>query len=163
MCPPFSATPTQLEEQVQEHEDHLKRKETARDYKASIKQQATSVVAFCFDLQKALPCPRGETFSFFNIKLSVYNLTFYNMSSQEMPCFTWPEYVSARGSNRIAPYLQHYIQVHANQGKAAFCFISDNCAGQNHNRFVAAMFLYCMKTTQTVDKIERGFLKISQT
>ena len=48
----------------------------------------------------------------------------------------------------------------ADQGKTVFYFISDNCAGQNRNRFVATMFWYCMKTMPTVDKIEHGFLEV---
>ena len=91
LCLSFSATPTPSQEQIQEHEDHLKRKETARDYKASIKQLAmadTLVVASCFDLQKVLPSSHGEASSFYyKRKLSVYNLTFCNMSSQDVQCF----------------------------------------------------------------------------
>ena len=165
LCLSFSATPTVSQEQIQEHGDHVKRKETARDYKASIKQLATadsSGVASCFDLQKVLPCPHGEASIFYyKRKLSVYNLTFYNMSSQDVQCFMWPEYVSARGSNQIASCLWHYIHVRADQGKTVFYFISDNC--QNRNRFVATMFWYCMKTMPTVDKIEHGFLEVGHT
>ena len=167
LCLSFSATPTPPQEQIQELGDHVKRKETARGYKASIKQLATadsSVVASCFDLQKVLPCPHGEASSFYyKRKLSVYNLTFNNMSSQDVQCFMWPEYVSARGSNQIASCLWHYIQVRADHGKTVFYFISDNCAGQNRNRFVATMFWYCMKRMPTVDKIEHGFLEVGHT
>ncbi|GFS27495.1 DNA repair protein rhp54 [Elysia marginata] len=94
------ATPDPSQEQTQEHEAHLKRKETARDYKASIKGKATgdpTIVASCFDLQKVLPCPH------------------------------------------------------------------DNCAGQNRNTFVAAMFWFCMKTMPVVAKIEHRFLEVGHT
>ncbi|GFS06994.1 DNA repair protein rhp54 [Elysia marginata] len=167
MCLSFSATPDPSQEQTQEHEAHLKSKETARDYKASIKGKANgdpTIVASCFDLQKVLPCPHGEASSFYyKRKLSTYNLTFYNMSSQDLQCYMWPEHISARGSNQIASCLWHHIQMHASLGKTVFNFISDNCDGQNRNGFVAAMFWFCMKTTPAVAKIEHGFLEVGHT
>ncbi|GFR72538.1 transmembrane and TPR repeat-containing protein 2 [Elysia marginata] len=85
------------------------------------------------------------------------------MSSQDLQCYMWPEHISARGSNQIASCLWHYIQMHASLGKTVFNFISDNCAGQNRNRFVDAMFWFCMKTMPVAAKIEHGFLEVGHT
>ena len=113
-CLSYKANPFPSQEQQDKQKEHLLRKEKARDYKATIKAQAgtdPSTAASCFDLQKVLQCPHGEASSFYyKRKLAVYNLTFYDMVTQDVECFMWPEHVSSRGANQIASCLWHYIE-----------------------------------------------------
>lgn len=166
-CLSYTAIENPTEDEREKHNEHLKRKEKAREYKALIKEQATDnpfTVASCFDLQKVLQCPHGEASSFYyKRKLSVYNLTFFDMASHDVQCYLWPEHISSRGANQIASCLWHYIQMKVAGNTKEFYFISDNCSGQNRNRFIATMFWYCMNTLPSIDKIEHGFLEVGHT
>lgn len=57
----------------------------------------------------------------------------------------WDETVAKRGANEVGSCLLDYIENFATQGAEEFRFWSDNCAGQNRNRFVFAMFLFAAK------------------
>lgn len=78
---------------------------------------------------------------------------------QEGYCYVWDETIGKRGSNEISSCL-HYID---NQCKKKnvndFRFYSDNCSGQNKNRYLFAMYLYVTmkyKVNITHRFLERG-------
>ena len=70
----------------------------ARPCKENAKMRAKSepeIIAACFDLQQVLNCPHGEISSFYyHRKLSVYNLTVYNMGNGFGSCYLWSEVIA---------------------------------------------------------------------
>ena len=81
----------------------------SRQEKEADKKSGDKVVA-TFDLQAALPCPLGESSSFYYVsKLNVYNLTIYELQTNEAFCFTWHEGHANRGANEIGSCLWYYL------------------------------------------------------
>ena len=124
----------------------------------------SGVTAACFDLEKVLNCLHGEVSSFYyHRKLSVYNLTVYDLGTGDGSCYVWPEVVAQRGANEIASCLMDYIQLRAAQGTKIFELFSDNCSGQNRNRFVAALYWFIVGSNNSVESITHSFLEVGHT
>ena len=67
-CQAFENLPDPTDEQKEKQEVHLRYKDRARNYKDELKSKAKGaphVSSACFDLQQALPCPRGQSSRFF--------------------------------------------------------------------------------------------------
>jgi len=124
----------------------------------------SGVTAACFDLEKVLNCPHGEVSSFYyHRKLSVYNFTVYDLGTGDGSCYVWPEVVAQRGANEIASCLMDYIESRAAQGTNMFELFSDNCGGQNRNRFVAALYWFIVGSSSSVESITHSFLEVGHT
>lgn len=167
-CLSFSNKNQHTDEETLEQEKHLKRKEAAREHKNEIKDMAirnpSTVSAACFDLQQVLQCPHGQASSFYyKRKLSVYNLTLYDLGTSDVFSYIWPENISARGANQIASCVFDFLKIQAMKGKQKLYLTSDNCAGQNRNRFMATMLWYFINTTPDVELVEHFFLERGHT
>lgn len=102
-----------------------------------------TVVICSFDLQKQLSCPQSEDGVFYyKTKLKVFNFTIFNMTERIGDCFLWHEGIGKKGSNEISSAVLLYIQKLVRQGYKDIRFWSDNCGGQNKNRFIYAMYEY---------------------
>jgi hypothetical protein len=111
------------------------------DILTAIKDETIAVVSF--DLQKQLNCPKSEASSFFyRNKLTVFNFTTFNSVKRIGNCYLWHEGVAKKGSDEISSCLFFCIQDLVNAGYKEVRFYSDNCSGQNKNRFVFGMFVY---------------------
>lgn len=63
------------------------------------------------------------------------------------------------GSNEIATCLLKFMKHKKENGVKSFCFYSDNCGGQNRNRFIFAMWEYAafkLKIKITHTFLEKG-------
>ncbi|XP_034252976.1 uncharacterized protein LOC117652289 [Thrips palmi] len=125
---------------------HIKNKKKARALKTKdIEESLTDkkVVACSFDLQKQLSCPKSEDGEFYyKTKLKVYNFTVFNMTERLGDNFLWHEGIGKKGSSEISSALLIYIKRLVQKGYSDVRFWSDNCGGQNKNRFLFAMYLY---------------------
>lgn len=100
-----------------------------------------------FDLEKVLPTPQCEVSSFYyKRKLATYNFTIYDVGKKEGYCFMWDESDGKRGSNEISTCILKFIKLKKLSGIKEFSFYSDNCAGQNRNRFIYSMWEYAAYT-----------------
>lgn len=129
-----------------DYEMHLERKRDAATFHKKVKDQAVNgeLTFVEFDLEAVRYCPSVEAKSiFYKRRLSVYNLTTYNVSDKTAKCYMWHEGIAKRGSIEVGSSLLDYLKIHSN-GKP-FALMSDTCGGQNRNAFVAAMLLYCVK------------------
>lgn len=144
---------------------HVKSKALAYEAQKKTRKLLTQRrdVAMCtFDLQKVLPCPRSETSVFFyKNKLSVYNLTVYDVRSHIGKCYVWHEGIAKRGANEIGSCVWDHMSSQATNGIKELYSFSDSCAGQNRNRFVYAMLLWLSVTS--VIKICHTFLEPGHT
>jgi hypothetical protein len=145
---------------------HCAQKVLARNAKEAAKkiaQDDKKCMAACFDLEKILNCPHGQASSYYyHRKLSMYNLTAYCLGTGDAYCFLWDETDAKRGCNEIASCLLKFVKIHMQKNCKSFCFFSDNCAGQNINRFIAALWWYVIKEFG-VNDVTHSFLEVGHT
>lgn len=121
---------------------------------------------FCvavFDFEKVLITPQGDVSSFYyKRKFATYNFTIFDIGKKHGYFFVWHQ--SAEGnriSNEISTCLYNFLKIIKDQGIKEVVFYSDNCGGQNHNRFVYAMWEYASYTLKL--KITHRFLERGHT
>lgn len=138
------------------HEEHLKNKDIARNKKNFDKERAAINPELCvavFDLEKVLTTPQGKAGNYFyKKKFAVYNYTVYDIGNKLGYCYMWDESEGKRDSNEIGTCLLKLITLKVDEGLKEFSFYSDNCGGQNRNRFIFSMwehaaFVYKIKIT----------------
>ncbi|GFO46251.1 DNA repair protein rhp54 [Plakobranchus ocellatus] len=166
-CQAYGNITEPTEEQKEQQTAHLGRKERARSYKDFLKSKAkenSHVSSACFDLQQILPCPHGQISSFFyKRKLSVYNLSVYDLATGDVFCNLWSEAISARGANQIASCVLNFIDHQVQKGVSKIHLVSDNCTGQNRNRYMATMLYYAMDNYSSLQELEHCFLERGHT
>jgi len=157
------AEPKEKEEQQIQYDEHLFNKEVVRRIKNADKERASIEPGFCvavFDLEKVLTTPQGETSTFYyKRKFATYNFTIYDIGKREGFCYIWNESDAKRGANEIATCLYMFLKQKKDDGIQEFSFYSDNCGGQNRNRFVFAMWEYAaykLKIKITHRFLEKG-------
>lgn len=154
------------DELKENYDEHLYQKELSRISKEIDKMEAhenVSNVVCTFDLQSVLPCPIGNTSNFYyKSKMNCYNFTITNIVTQGTTCFFWHEGGGKRGANEIASCLFKYLcllsQKRESQDNIKVTFYSDNCTGQNKNKFTIAMFLYAVQKLPNIITINHKFL-----
>lgn len=152
VCHAFTNNRTPTNEEIQNHKVHMDAKKTARTMKQKDKHDAIesqgSIVTAVFDFQKVLTCPHGQiSIFYYKRKLSAFNFTVFNMGQKKAVCYMWDETVAKRGANEVGSCLLDFIKDNCTEGTKEFRFWSDNCAGQNRNRFVFCIFI-CSKKIQ---------------
>lgn len=131
----------------QKQDEHLKRKDSAREQKCSDKIRAKTDNSFyvaTFDLQAVLnaPCTLvGELYD--KRKLSCFNLSFYSLGDENGTCYLWDETQGERGLCEISTcLLTHINSITTNHtGVKEITLYSDTCGGQNRNKFVVSAYL----------------------
>lgn len=129
---------------------HLNNKKMSRALKQKDKNDAMkdkSIAVSSFDLQKQLSCPKSESSAMYYFsKLNVYNFTIFNHVDRMGNCYLWHEGIGKKGSSEISSSLLQYIEELVAKGHTDLRFYSDNCGGQNKNRFLYSMYvLVCVK------------------
>ena len=126
------------------YESHQNEKELSRKEKA-IDKASDSVVAV-YDLQAVMQLPKGDVSVFYyKSKLNVLNFTIYDIKTNKCDCFLWDESNGHRGVNELGTCVLQYIKSITESGKKDIIFYSDNCAGQQKNKFMLALYLYAVK------------------
>lgn len=127
------------------YNEHIRTKNLARLLMNTDKTAATndlSILCATFDLQKVLSLPRSQISKmFYNRKLSIYNITIFDMVSKEGKCNVWNEAIAKRGANEICSCLWKFITEKVRTGIVEFRFFSDNCAAQNKNQILFSMYI----------------------
>nr|CAH7739725.1 unnamed protein product [Callosobruchus chinensis] len=140
-------------------EKHLKQKELSRIEKQTDKESDNFVAVY--DLQAVLPCPKGHTSSFFYVsKLNVFNFTVYDIKTNSVVCYVWNEAQGHRGANEIGTCVLNYLNVLNDRfaNETDVIFYSDNCAGQQKNKFVLSMYAYAVRNLQNIKSITHKYL-----
>jgi len=132
----------EMEEIIQKH---LKRKELAREIKNKHKEEAIKnpeICMACFDLEKSLDAPKvNASIAYYHTKLAVRNFTVYDGGKHQGYCYIWPEQVAKRGSNEIGSALRLFVSKKKEEGVRKIYFFSDNCWGQNKNKYILSLLL----------------------
>lgn len=129
--------------------DHLVQKKLSRQLKeddanfvkAAPENRKELCVATC-DLQQILSTPKGNNGEFFyKSKFSSYNFTVFVSGEQQGYCFTWNQTQGKKGCTEVTSCLWDFIKMKVDQGIKEFRFYSDNCAAQNKNQYLFAMYV----------------------
>lgn len=166
LCESMKNTAIVTDEMIGKYEEHLLEKELSRISKQIDRMEAeesSSNIVCTFDLQAVLPCPTGNTSVFYyKSKINCYNFTITNIVTQQTTCFFWHEGAGKRGANEITSCVFKYLclvsQNLSAQGNVKITFYSDNCTGQNKNKYMSAMFLYAVQKLPNIAEIDHKFL-----
>jgi len=130
---------------------HMKRKldaKTLKDDDKKAPQRDSRIVYACYDLQKVMTlpkCPVGQLY--YLRKLNVFNFTIWALygKGKIRLCYVWNESESLRGANEVASAVFKFIEEMVERFEVKeFRFWSDNCSGQNKNRYL--LYVYSMYT-----------------
>nr|CAI5821986.1 unnamed protein product [Callosobruchus analis] len=148
--------------QLEEYNQHHKEKTLAREEKERDKSSDKHVAVY--DLQATLPCPKGDTSNFYYIsKLNVYNFTIFNLKTKDVECYVWHEGHAHRGADEIGTCVLKYLELINSSSELQgseidVVFYSDNCGGQQKNRFVLSAYLYAISHFKYIRSITHKYL-----
>lgn len=159
-------TKINLEQKYQQHlqEKELSRKEKKIDRMNVSQFQKVAV----YDLQAVLQCPRGDSSAFYyKSKLNSYNLTVTELTRpdankgayEHVHCFFWSESDAKRGAVEIGTCIWKYFEHITKDSEKPLnvIFYSDNCAGQNKNKFITTLYMYAVNFFN-IESITHKFL-----
>ncbi|KAL4716699.1 hypothetical protein ACJJTC_004818 [Scirpophaga incertulas] len=168
-----NSTPEQKVLLKESYDAHLEEKalsrQEKRDDRCKIDDKNKVLV---FDLQAVLQSPRGDTSGFYyKSKLNSYNFTITMLNKKidgqikdsydDVHCFFWNETDGKRGANEIGSCLLKVFEKlsaeSSNNNGCNLILYSDNCAGQNKNKFIVALYLYAV-THLNINSITHKFL-----
>jgi len=140
-------SPEERTEEIKLSQDaHIANKTLARAKKNTDKDKSmtdSTFVTATFDFQKVLSAPSGQaSLLYYKRKLSIYNFTIYHMGARKGICNVWDESTGKRGANEVASCLLRFMTKEVGLGAREFSFYSDNCSGQNRNRFIYAAYAH---------------------
>ncbi|CAH0591687.1 unnamed protein product [Chrysodeixis includens] len=132
---------------LHQEEKSLSRIEKKQDIDECKKPDSNSIVAI-FDLQAVLPCPIGQSSAFFyKSKLNCYNFTVSDIKINKTFCFFWHEGLGKRGANEIGSCLYNFLkECSSTKPNSDITFFSDNCCGQQKNKFILSLYYYAVST-----------------
>lgn len=165
-CEEYKNTITKTVELEEKFEKHIKNKEDARN--EIIKDTDTIKTnnnngLYYYDLQAVLPTPSGEVSSFYyKRRLATYNFTIFESNSNEGHCFIWNESVGNRGAIEIGSCIIKFMEKFVTDERTMLTFYSDNCNGQNKNRYIYTVYMYIVMFLN-VSEITHKFLTTGHT
>lgn len=143
-CAYDNAEGEEKEKKKEYYDRHLVEKELSRNEKKHDKEEVDAAVAV-YDLQAVMQIPKGDISVFYyKSKLNVFNFTIYDLKSNECDCFVWDESNGHRGINELGSCVLRFLKKRVALGDKDFIFFSDNCAGQQKNKFMVALYLYAI-------------------
>uniref|UniRef100_A0A6P7G4W5 Uncharacterized protein LOC114337687 n=1 Tax=Diabrotica virgifera virgifera TaxID=50390 RepID=A0A6P7G4W5_DIAVI len=156
LCTSYNnSTADQKKDLEEKYQTHIKEKNCIEKFndRSKINKNIKVVV---FDLEAVLQCPRGNSSSFYyKSKLNCYNLTLTELASQEfnvayknVHCYFWSESEAKRGAIEIGSCVWAYLKAitEVDDDEKEVIFYSDNCCGQNKNKYITSLYLYCVQT-----------------
>jgi len=145
---------------LHKQETELSRVEKNNDKELALKNKNSIVVA-CYDLQSVLTTPSAKVSNFYySRKFATYNLTVYNMDEIEANCYLWNEDQAKRGENEISTCIYKFLIEYCTNKHTIF--YSDNCCGQQKNKFMISLYLYAV-THLNIPSITHKYLIVGHT
>ena len=154
------------EETKSRYTEHQTQKTRGRQEKQEDKEKAKddkSYQAVTFDLEAVLSTPCSLVSQvYYKRKLSCYNLSLYSLGDHKGTCYLWDETEGQRGSCEVATCLHKYMNSLPPYVRH-LTFYSDNCMGQNRNKYVAAALLYSVSNNRHLEIVDQKFLETGHT
>lgn len=126
---------------------HIEEKTLSREEKDRDKNTPKNVIVCTYDLQAVLPLPNGDISVFYYLsKVATYNFTICDIKNLQSYCYVWHEGEANRGANEIASCVWKYMEQKSQESPDDFeiIFYSDNCSGQNKNKFIIGLYAYAL-------------------
>lgn len=165
-CIEYKNTITKSLELEEKFEKHIKNKEDARNEivnDTNFIKTSNNHGLYFYDLQAVLPTPSGDVSSFYyKRRLATYNFTIFNSKNNEGHCFIWNESVGNRGAIEIGSCILKFIEKFIPNEKTGLTFYSDNCNGQNKNRYIYSVYMYIVMFLN-ISEITHKFLTTGHT
>ena len=141
-----NANDLEKEKLKENYDKHHEEKNLSRAEK-NIDKSKEGVTVAVFDLQAVFQLPKGEVSAFYyKSKLNVHNFTIYDIQKKTCRCYVWDESHGHRGANEIGSCILRYLEKYVVGSNCKdIIFWSDNCAGQNKNKFLIALYLYAVQ------------------
>lgn len=114
-----------------------------------------------YDLQAVLQLPRGEVSVFYyKSKLNNFNFTVSELGVDHTECFLWHEGEAFRGADEIGTcilqFIDKTIKNYSGQ-ELQLVFYSDNCCGQQKNRFIFSLYSYAVQKYSKLQSITHKY------
>nr|CAI5848995.1 unnamed protein product [Callosobruchus analis] len=144
------------------YEKHILEKTAAREVNERSKTDAqndATIFSVCFDLQQVINLPiSNDNEMFYKRRLSVFNLTIYDLGSRNCFCFTWHEAASGRGASDIATAAFKTLNKYDEDRKIRSAqLFADGCGGQNKNSIMTAALFYTVLSCENLQEISLRF------
>ncbi|MEW8545667.1 MAG: hypothetical protein AB2693_19270 [Candidatus Thiodiazotropha sp.] len=170
LCNSFNnSTEAEKSEMKEEYENHISNKELARNHKNSDKETAlkdpgtSEFIAACFDLEEVLMTPKSfQSSLYYKRRLNTFNLSIYDLGSKDGFCYVWNEAIAQRGGCEIASCVYSFLKTKHESGKKQVVLYSDNCSGQNKNKYYTTMLWYALNKF-SLTSIEQKYLEKGHT
>lgn len=142
-----NATAEKKQTLKEEYMMHIYNKEKSRKCKEEdlqlVKNEKEKKCMACFDFQSILDTPQSQAgVLHYSRKLAVYNFTIYDVATHEGHCYVYSEHEARKGGNEVGSFLLDFIEKKVKKKFTDFFLWSDNCTGQNKNRFVFTALMY---------------------
>ncbi|CAG9772061.1 unnamed protein product [Ceutorhynchus assimilis] len=117
--------------------NHTTFREELRNQNLSLyrpKKDQCDTLLFSMDVQSVLTAPKLQvSASYYKMKLTVHNFTFFNMISGKGDCYIWHEAAGGVTSNEFTSVIIDYINRYATGETKSVIIFSDGCGYQNRN------------------------------
>lgn len=162
-CEAYKNRTTEQRTQDERYHQHLKEKNLSRAEKDNDKKKASEeLVVAVYDLQAVLPVPRGDISVFYYLsKVSTYNFTVCEIDTMNTYSYLWHEGEASRGANELATCLLKFLREKSKQRTTTefeVIFYSDNCPGQNKNKYIIGLYNYALREIPNLKSITHKFL-----
>ena len=160
-------TNTVTEEDKDNYQSHIQRKENARILKKQQDKQLAksnkSIYVATFDLEAVLSTPCSTVSQvYYKRKLNCYNLTLFSLADKHGTCYIWDETHGQRGSSEIGTFVITHINSLPSTIEHVILY-SDSCSGQNRNQYLSGGLLNTVNRHPYVKVIEQKFLEMGHT
>lgn len=102
---------------------------------------------------------------YYKSKLNSFNFTISELNTGQTECYFWHEGEGNRGVEEIAScvlmYLENIIKDREDNGCTDlldFVFYSDNCCGQQKNKYMIALYVYAVLKFPNINSITHKYL-----
>lgn len=150
LCESFkNADEERKQELLNSYNLHQKEKELSRKEKDADKRNPNGAYVAVYDLQAIMPLPKGLISSFYyKSKMNCFNFTISDLNAKNVECYFWNETEGKRGAVEVGSCVLHYINMlveKANSTDLDVVFYSDNCCGQQKNKYLLSAYSYAIQ------------------
>ncbi|KAG5879687.1 hypothetical protein JTB14_006472 [Gonioctena quinquepunctata] len=149
------------------YDQHQREKEMARIEKKIDKDDINKPHVIVYDLQAVMPVLKGHASSFYyKSKLNCINITICDSDLKNVDCYFWDETQAKHGSIEIGSCVLQYLnslQEIENITNNDVIIYSDNCCGQQKNKYILSAYAYAMNKPSKINSITHKFLMVTTT
>ncbi|KAK0059745.1 hypothetical protein Bpfe_010913, partial [Biomphalaria pfeifferi] len=144
-------------------QEHIEMKDRARHFKALDKELAAendTLKVVTMDMQQLLLCPKSFASAvYYKRKLSVHNLTLYDLKSKDVFCYLWHEGQGGLDSDEFASIIVDFL-LSVPDNVESVIFWSDGCTYQNRNANLssAMKYMFVNNLKPTLKEVHQKYL-----